>query len=336
MQTTQPLRRVLVTGATGFIGCRLAEILAAQGIGVVGSGRVAGAMEEARRRRLEACGIPLVAGSITEAAVCAAAVAGCSHVIHLAAAQHEMNIPRQTFFDVNVEGTRLLLQASKAAGVTRFVYGSTIGVYGDGGHAELDEASPVRPLNDYGASKLEAEAVVKEWYSRLPTSIARISETYGPGDGRLLKLFSALDRGLFVIFGDGQNLRQLVYVDDLAAGLSALAVDAKAEGETFLLAGTQTMTTVEMVAHVATALGRSTRVRQLPLWPMAASAALMESMLRPLGIQSPLHRRRLDFFRRSFVVSSRKAHSVLGYQPGTSFLAGAKLTADWYRAQGLL
>ena len=328
--------KFLVTGATGFIGSRLITMLLAAGIAVVGAGEVASEVQERRRAALERAGTTVETGSITDAEYCRSIVAGCSHVIHLAAVQHEMNVPRQKFFDVNVEGTRNLLAASAAAGVQRFVYGSTIGVYGDGGGQVLDEDSPVKPLNDYGDSKLAAEKVVLEWSSRLPVAIVRISETYGPGDQRLLKLFRAMDRGRFMLVGNGLNRKQLVFVDDLAAGLLAAAEHPAAVGQIFLLAGLETLTTRDMLGHVAAALSKPAPARSLPMWPFVLAAFTMETALRPLGIQPPLHRRRLDFFRKSFVVSSRKAQSTIGYRPGTTFAAGARATADWYRTEGLL
>ena len=75
-------------------------------------------------------------------------------------------------------------------------------------------------MNVYGRSKLAAEEVVKSYGDQLPTSIVRISETYGPGDFRLLKLFRALERGRFIIIGSGQNLRQAIHVRDLAQDFS--------------------------------------------------------------------------------------------------------------------
>ena len=144
-----------------------------------------------------------------------------------------------------------LIEASKRAGVERFVYGSTIGVYGEYADGPLDENTPPRPLNIYGRSKLAAEEVVKSHRGELPMSIVRISETYGPGDFRLLKLFRALDRGRFLIIGSGQNQRQAIHVRDLVQGLLLAATHPAAVGETFVLAGQETMTTREMVEHVA-------------------------------------------------------------------------------------
>ncbi len=328
--------KMLVTGGTGFIGSRLALDARARGHEIVVAGQLNSDAERARFEELSQAGIGIEQGPLQDADYARRIAAGCQVVIHLAAAQHEANVPDEYFFDVNVNGTRTLIEASKRAGVERFVYGSTIGVYGESGGQILDENTPPRPLNVYGRSKLAAEEVVKSYGNQLPTSIVRISETYGPGDFRLLKLFRALDRRRFIILGSGQNRRQAIHVRDLVQGLLLAATHPAALGETFVLAGQETMTTREMVEHVARSLGRTAPRWHVPMWPFLAAAVVMEKTLSPLGIQPPLHRRRLDFFRKSFVFSTAKAQRLLGFTAAVPFAAGTVETANWYREQGYL
>jgi nucleoside-diphosphate-sugar epimerase len=328
--------KILVTGGSGFIGSRLALDARALGHEIVVAGQLNSEPERARCKELAQAGISLQQGPLQDAEYAGRICAGCQLVVHLAAAQHEANVPDDYFFDVNVNGTRTLIEASRRAGVERFVYGSTIGVYGEYAGVPLDENTPPRPLNVYGRSKLAAEEVVKASRAALPTSIVRISETYGPGDFRLLKLFRALDRGRFLIIGSGQNQRQAIHVRDLVHGLLLAATHPAAVGETFVLAGEETMTTREMVEHVARALGRTAPRWHVPLWPFLTAAVAMEKTLSPLGVQPPLHRRRLDFFRKSFVFSTAKAQRVLGFTASVPFAAGTVETANWYREQGYL
>jgi dihydroflavonol-4-reductase len=328
--------KLLITGGTGFIGSRLALIARAQGHAPVVVGQLNTDAERARAKELSTAGVDIEQGPLQDASFAGRISQGCEAVIHLAAAQHEANVPEKYFFDVNVNGTRTLLEAARLAGIRRFVYGSTIGVYGEYRGQPLDENSPPQPMNVYGRSKLEAEAVVKSYAQALETSIVRISETYGPGDFRLLKLFRALDRGRFFIIGPGLNRRQVIHVQDLARGLLIASVSPAAVGETFVMAGRETMTTREMVQQVASALGRPAPRWRAPMWPFLAAAVGMEKTLAPLGIQPPLHRRRLDFFRKSFVLSSAKAQRVLDFAPTVPFTVGAAETAAWYREKGYL
>lgn len=328
--------RLLITGATGFIGSRLALCARQAAYDVTVTGQVNNPVEAGRRQALEAAGVRVEVGALQEPAFAARVVADCAIVIHLAAAQHEAGVPDQYFRDVNVAGTRTLLEASRRAGVRRFVYGSTIGVYGTASDGVLDEESPPQPLNIYGQTKLEAEAVVREFARDLETSIVRISETYGPGDNRLLKLFRAVARGRFMMIGSGRNRRQVIHVEDLARGLLLAAERPEAVGQVFVLAGSEVMTTREMVDAIGRAVGRPVSRLSVPLWPLIVAAVGFETVFGIVGRQPPLHRRRLDFFRKSFVFSTRKAEERLGFRPQIPFAEGAARTAAWYREQGQL
>jgi nucleoside-diphosphate-sugar epimerase len=328
--------RILVTGATGFIGVHLARLVRQQQHEVVATGRIELATEKARAEALQREGIAIRGGSLLTPGFAAQLLAGCDAVIHLAAAQHEGNVPDSYYRDVNVSAHRLLLEAAVAAGVRRFVYGSTIGIYGSAVNGELSEDTEPRPENIYATTKLEAEGVTHRFSDRIETCIVRISETYGPGDLRLLKLFRGIDRGAFVMIGTGRNLRQVIYVGDLVRGLLLAATSDKAIGQTFVLAGSEVMTTADMVRQIATALGCKTSSLRIPIWPFRIAAAVFESTLRPLGIQPPLTQRRLDFFTKSFTFSTEKTRSILGFAPEVSFASGATLTAGWYRENGLV
>ena len=328
--------RILITGGSGFIGSRLALAARRQEHAIVVAGQTNSEPERARVTELSNAGVQVEHGPLQDSSYARRLVAGCDAVIHLAAAQHEANVPDEYFFDVNVKGTETLLDACRDAGVRRFVYGSTIGIYGESRGEVLDESTPPHPMNVYGRSKLRAEQIVNAYRGVPEISVVRISETYGPGDFRLLKLFRALDRGRFLVIGSGANRRQMIHVEDLGRGLLLAAAAPAAVGQTFVMAGAGVMTPREMVGHVAAALGRRAPRVRAPMWPFLAAAILFERTLSPLGIQPPLHRRRLDFFRKSFVFSTAKAQRVLGFAPTIPFAQGAAEAAAWYREQGLL
>ena len=223
--------RVLITGGTGFIGSRLALRCLATGHTVKVVGQQNTAAEAANSKDLVAQGVDVMLASVTDRDCMDSAVQGVDVVYHLAAAQHEANVPDQHFWDVNVTGTRNLLDASAQAGVKRFVHGSTIGVYGGALTGIIDEESPLAPDNIYGRTKREGEQLVLSYQDRLPVVVVRIPETYGPGDYRLLKLFRAIHKRLFFMIGSGRNLHHLIYIDDLIAGLALAATAAQAPGE---------------------------------------------------------------------------------------------------------
>jgi dihydroflavonol-4-reductase len=328
--------RIFLTGGTGFIGSQLALHAVRAGYEVTVASPVNNEAEKFRCNLLERGGIRIVEAALEDTPRIRDALGGHDVVIHLAAAQHEAEAPESHFHKVNVEGTRSLLTLASEEGVQRFVHGSTIGVYGDARRGVLDELSPISPDNPYGRTKAEAETVVREFASRIETAIVRISETYGPADLRLLKLFRAIKRGRYVTLGTGLNERQLIYVDDLCRALLAAAYAPAAAGQTMILAGSERLTTDDMVASISTALGRPPHARHVPLWPFNVAARMCETVLPPLGIKPPLHSRRLDFFRKSFRFSTDRATRLLGFSPQVSFAVGSQLTAEWYRNVGFL
>ena len=328
--------KITITGGTGFIGSRLALRSREMGHDVTILGQVNTPAEEDNLKELESDNIRVLIGAVTDREKTREAVADADIVFHLAAAQHEANVPDQHFREVNVEGTRQLIDASIDSGVKRFVYGSTIGVYGSALDGQIDEQSTQNPDNIYGVTKAEAERLVQKYADKIPVTIIRISETYGPGDRRLLKLFKAIEKRVFFMIGDGLNKHQLIYVDDLIDGLYIAASSDNAIGETFVLAGREVLTTNEMARAISNALDIPLRKFRAPLWFFMLVAIVLETLLKPLGIQPPLHRRRMDFFRKSFYFSRDKVIERLRFTPKTDFDDGAKQTAEWYRKNRLL
>ena len=328
--------RILVTGGTGFIGSQLALHGARNGHPMTVVSPINNDAERFRCDLLSRAGIAVVDATLDDTARLREAMMGHDAIIHLAAAQHEAEAPESHFRKVNVDGTRALFNLAARMGVKRVVHGSTIGVYGDGSRGVLDELSPLAPDNPYGRTKAAGEAVAREFSSRLDVVIVRISETYGPADLRLLKLFKAIKRGRYITLGNGLNERQLIYVDDLCRALLAAAAAPGVSGQTMLLAGSERLTTDAMVASICAALGKPAPSRHVPIWPFHLAARVCETVMPQLGLKPPLHSRRLDFFRKSFRFSTERATRLLGFRPQVPFAAGAQLTADWYREAGLL
>jgi nucleoside-diphosphate-sugar epimerase len=322
--------KILITGGTGFIGSRLALKCLERGWIVKVIGLENTLAESQYRNQLEKKGAGVIIASVTERTLLFELLKGVDIVYHLAAAQHEMNVADQRFWDVNVTGTENILEACVKAGVKRFVHGSTIGVYGtpDG---TIDEQSPCNPDNIYGITKLKGEKVVLSFQDKLPVVVIRIAETYGPGDRRLLKLFKAIKKKLFFMIGNGENMHHPIFVDDLIDGFFLAASVEEAAGQLFILAGKESVTTNDMVSMIAGVLDTSVRRFNIPLNPMLKFAKVTERFLRPIGIAPPIHLRRMDFFRKSFTFSQDKAFKVLGFEPKVDLRQGLLETFNWYK-----
>src|SRR4030095_9029506 len=127
-------------------------------------------VESERLAELRAAEVPVEVGTLHDVGFVRRLVRDRTVVIHLAAAQHESHMPATYFRSVNVDVVRQLLEGCRAAAPRRFVYGSTMGVYGDASAQQLDEQSDVRPENPYQETKLEAEALVRAREDDLDTA----------------------------------------------------------------------------------------------------------------------------------------------------------------------
>jgi len=326
----------LITGGTGFIGSRLALDCAKRGEPVRILAKINNANEQSGHDELKSAGVEIIDGDVCQAADADKAMAGVKTLYHLAAAQHEANVGDDYFRNINVEGTRVILDAAVKAKVERVVHGSTIGVYGMADDGPVHDRTPLFPDNIYGQTKLEGEHLARSYVDRLKLSIVRISETFGPGDFRLLKLFKGIKSKKFFMVGKGANLHHPVYIDDLIEGLRAAASEDTAIGETVVIAGPRAVTTKEMVTGISQALKSDGPKITVPLPALMGAAMVIETVCKPVGIQPPLHRRRMNFFVKSFQFSGEGAREKLGFEPKIDFAEGAKRTAQWYEETGHL
>lgn len=325
--------KVLVTGATGFTGQHLVRRLASDGHEM----RVI-ARDESRATNIGAGPLDVVTGDIADPAAVARAVAGRDVVFHLAAAYREAALPAARYHAVHVEATRLLLEASLAAGVSRFVHCSTVGVHGHIADPPADERTPHCPGDIYQATKSEGERLALDFHRRtgFPLTVARPTAIYGPGDLRLLKLFSLIARRRFVMIGNGQIYYHMVHVADLIEGFLLLARQPQAIGEVFILGGAEYRTLEQIVETIARIVRVPVPRLRVPAAPVQWAGSLCERLCLPLGLTPPIYRRRVDFFTKSRAFSIEKARRMLRYAPAIDLETGLAETARWYRQHGLL
>ena len=138
------------------------------------------------------------------------------------------------------------------------------------------------------------------------------------------------------MLGSGDILYQLVYIDDLVDGIILCGTHEKAIGEVFVLTGERPQTLNAMVATVAQVVGVNPPWLKPPVFPVYFAGFLCELLCKPLGINPPLYRRRVDFFIKNRSCFIGKSKRVLGYQPKVSPQQGLQLTAEWYEKEGLL
>ncbi len=326
----------LITGGTGFIGSRLALDYANRGEPVRILAKINNDTEQFRHDEVAKAGVEMIIGDMCDPDTTGKAMKGVKTLYHLAAAQHEANVDDDYFRRNNVDGTQTVLDAAVDAKVERVVHSSTIGVYGKMDEGHVHDRTPLFPDNIYGQTKLDGEHLVRSYMDRLQLAIVRTSETYGPGDFRLLKLFKGIKSKKFFMIGKGENLHHVLYIDDLIEGLRRAATAEEAIGETFVIPGHRPVSTQEMVDGISEALGTSGPKIRVPLPLMMGAAKICEDICRPIGIQPPLHRRRMNFFIKSFKFSGENVRQKLDFEAKTDFNEGAKRTAKWYQDIGMI
>ncbi len=327
--------RVALTGATGYTGGYLLRALRERGDHVTALVRRSSSPSAAG---VGAAGARLVEGELRDKASLERLVESADAVLHVAAVYRTAGHPDSYYREVNVDGTRRLLEAAAAGGVKRFVHTSTVGVYGNVANPPADETFPMAPTDIYQETKAEADRLASEFHGRgsLTVTIVRPGAIYGPGETRLRKLFRAIARGRYAIVGTGRPHYHLVYIDDLVQGFLRALDRPEASGEGFIIAGPRSLSQSEMATIIARHTGGRVLPFRVPAAPLLLAGALCEAVCVPLGIDPPIHRRRVDFWinNRSFRID--KARRLLGYEPRVDVEEGIARTAASYREAGWL
>lgn len=325
--------KVLVTGATGFVGGALARRLLGDGYQVRALVR-----DRKKAEELKKLGAELICGDVRDGESVKEAVAGVERLFHIAALFRQAKFKDEVYYDVNVEGTKNVLHAAYHAGVKKFIHCSTVGVLSHIENPPADETCPYNPSDIYQETKAEAEKYVLRFASErnYPVTVIRPAMIYGPGDLRLLKLFGTVAKRRFVMLGDGETLAHFVYIDDLVDGFLLAADSDKSDSEIFILASEGPVTLNHLVEIIAEEVGVRPPGLHLPVELFQILGTVCEVICRPLRLEPPIYRRRVDFFTKDRAFSTRKAEEILSYRWKHTMREGIRRTIEWYREEGLI
>lgn len=308
-------KKILVTGAAGFIGSTLVDKLLANGCNVVGfdnfnpyySGK-----EDNITNCMAKSNFSLVRGDILNYDVLMKAMNGVEIVFHLAAqpgVRYSLENPILTN-KINTEGTLNVLEAARECNVKRVINASSSSVYGNPVYTPVDENHPLNPLSIYGVTKLATEkycTIYSKMHNQYIVSL-RYHSVYGPRGRPDMAVYKWID-SLFrkkpiTIFGDGSQTRDMTFVDDIIDGtIKAAEVDG-IKGEIFNLAS-----------------GRSVNMKYI-----------LELMIKLMSLNTKIE---YENFRSDDAKDTHgnieKAKRILGYNPQTNIEDGIRITIEWYK-----
>ena len=309
-------RRVVVTGANGFLGRHLVRAAERDGAAVLGVVRVAGARQ----------------ASMTNVLAEPSLLDGADVLVHAAAIRHRHDATPSAYQASNVALVDALVRAA-AGRVGRFIHVSSVGVYGFPRALPVTEASPFAPRTLYSQTKVEAEQLVTGLAKKLglPFTIVRPTIIYGPGDtnGMLDKLAAMLRARRYLLVGTGENTLHHTYIDDVVDGIYALAASKQAENDHFILAGPETITLRRLGEMVARILGSRVPRLRVPLGLARAVAACFDiARYRRLAFvtrEPPINNEKLDVMTVSIAFDPAKARAV-GFAPQVGYEEGLART----------
>ena len=323
---------VLVTGATGFVGSAVLRAVAAAGAKPRALARPA-----SDRTNLDGVDCEVAEGDMTDARSMAEAMAGARYLFHVAADYRMWARDPNAILTANIEGTRTVMEAARAAGVEKIVYTSSVATL----RADREAVDETAPLADgegigvYKRSKVAAERMTERMIAEgLPAVIVLPSTPIGPRDikptptGRILVEAASGRMPAFVDTG-----LNLVHVDDVAAG-HLLALEHGPVGERYILGG-QDASLRELLGEIAALSGRKPPTISLPRTPFYPLAYAAEAVARITGKEPFLTRDALDMAAHQMFFTSSKAERELGYRarPYREALADA---LAWFRAHGYI
>jgi len=326
--------KVLVTGAAGFLGGHLVDMLLEQGYAVRAMVRP---VENASRLK-KLAGVEVVAGDLTDAESLKKAVKGVKRVYNVAAKTGPWGLEKD-YEAVNIWGVADLITAAMNAGVERIVHTSSITVYGHHLHGIVTEDAPFRAEdNPYSRTKIAGEKLIQDFVKGrgAPVVIVRPAWIYGPRDNASFGRFvSLVDSGKGFIVGSGKNVVPVVYVRDVAQGIiKAGEAGDQVIGRAYTLADDRRVTQSEYLNMIADFLGVPHITRHYPYFALFSAGRIAELVWQALGRRNaappPVTTYGITLLGGNQEFSIDRARQELGYEPQYDYIRGLSEGVNWY------
>lgn len=314
---------ILITGNAGFIGKNLTTALLSKGERVRGL--------DIRPRKDQEKGFEQIEGNILDSSIVAKSFQDIDTIIHLAAEHKDFGIAESDYFKVNEQGTKVLLEEASKAGIKRFIFYSSVAVYGDQS-STTEETSP-QPINPYGTSKLAAEKNVINWAeedSNRTAIIIRPAVVFGPNSkANIFRLIRQVCDGRFIMVGNGRNIKSAAYVNNLVDATMYL-MDKRPKGYSiFNYADEPHMETKELVNLIARIAGKKAKKFFIPLSIAIVGGFGFDILGKITGIDFPITAARMKKFTMPTYHRAERIRKF-GFIPKYSIEVGLKNHIEWY------
>lgn len=330
-------RRVFVTGGAGFIGSHICEKLVREGAAVV----VFDDFSTGKASNLAAIRdeIDIVTGKVENYEDVSQAIRGCDSVIHEAFPYGKSGMGlEQQYVETGVIGTFNVLKASVRGRVEKVVNVSTVSAYGVTSSFPLHESDPIDPFLPYGVTKYAGELYCKSFSKlyALDTVSLRYFHVFGPRyaqfdhSAMVNFLYRATDGKPLLVFGDGSQLRDYTYIDNVVDGTLLALTKKSIYGETYNISGGESITIAQLAKEVVEIVNQNVEIR------LAKPGEYMysdEFCTIPVGLTRRIGDSWID--ERNYVGDISKAERDLGYTPRISLKEGIRRTANWIKAKGI-
>jgi nucleoside-diphosphate-sugar epimerase len=325
--------RVLVTGATGFVGGHVVDACLKRGWSVVAFARPTSNVSD-----LKKLGVAVVQGEMSDPAACRQATNDVDVVIHCAAKVGDWG-PHEDYIQANVDSLRVLLDACKGLALTRFIHLSSLGVYPAKHHYGSDEEMPIHDTHrdGYSRSKVLAEKLALRYHAEfgVPVVVLRPGFVYGPRDRTVLpRIVDNLRQGLVRYPGGGEAALNTIFVRNLVDAIF-LAIDHdQAVGQVYNLTDGEHVSKRRFIEKICAATDLPHPRRRPPLWFAKAATWISEAIAKSKGAKEApaFNFPRLKFMGLNLDFSIEKAKAHLGYRPRVDFDEGMSETLAWYKA----
>ncbi len=327
------MKKVLVTGANGFIGSHICETLLDSGYAV----RVL-VRKTSDLSNLKDLDIETAYGDLTDYDSLRPAVKDVDCVVNNGGLTKTLN--KREFEEVNATGTENILKAvlNSNGEIIRFIQVSSAAACGPSGSMEpIKEDTVPKPLSAYGRSKLGGEKAVLEYKDRFPVTILRPSAVYGPRDKEMLSFFKAVKFGMKPTFGMGECYVNFTFVKDLADAVGHVLEKDNKTGEVYFVAEKRTYSYSEAGDIISEMMGQKALDIHIPTAILRAAGKITEIIASKRNRPAIFTKEKaVELYQKYWVIDSSRIEKELGFRAETSFGKGAAETIKWYKESGWL